>query len=49
MVAVGQVAAEGDGWIVAYDYRKHTKVTIPPTLRAAIQSLEASVHARAPG
>lgn len=34
------VAAEGDGVVVMYDYRRHTKTTIPDELRQAIARLE---------
>jgi acyl-CoA thioester hydrolase len=37
-----RIAAEGDSVIVAYDYRLGSKVSLPPTMRAAIEMLEAA-------
>ena len=36
----GKVAAQGDGLIVSYDYRKQQKVPLPAEVRAAIIALE---------
>ena len=38
---LGQIAAEGEGRIVIYDYRAQRKAAMPATLRAAIESVEA--------
>ena len=35
-----QVAAEGDGWIVAFNYRENKKALIPEELRQRILDLE---------
>lgn len=37
--ALGEVAAEGDGVVVAYDYGKGRKAEIPEKVRRAIESL----------
>jgi acyl-CoA thioester hydrolase len=37
-----RIAAEGDSVIVAYDYRLGAKVSLPSTMRAAIEALEAT-------
>lgn len=39
--ARGRIAAEGDGLIVAYDYRAGQKAALPARTREAIESLEA--------
>ena len=36
----GEVAARGEGVLVAFDYRTQSPVEIPPAIRAAITSLE---------
>ncbi len=36
----GRVAAEGDGLIVAYDYRENRKAPIPEEIRRRIEELE---------
>lgn len=36
---LNQVAAEGEGLIVSYDYRQGQKVPIPAAIRAAIEAL----------
>lgn len=36
----GKVAAQGDGLIVAYDYRTQQKTSLPAAVRAAIIALE---------
>jgi acyl-CoA thioester hydrolase len=41
--AHGEVAAEGGGILVAYDYTNARKVPLPAPVRAAIDRLEASV------
>lgn len=38
--AMERVAAEGDGLVVAYDYRAWTKAPLPARVREAIESLE---------
>jgi acyl-CoA thioester hydrolase len=43
--AQGEVAAEGGGTLVAYDYAAGRKVPLPERVRDAIQALEASVPA----
>jgi acyl-CoA thioester hydrolase len=35
-----RIAAEGESVIVAYDYRRGTKVPLPDTVRTAIEALE---------
>jgi acyl-CoA thioester hydrolase len=35
-----EVAAQGDGWIVSYDYRKGGKCPLPDAVRRAIAELE---------
>lgn len=40
--AHGQVAAEGDGLIVCYDYRQKRKSTLPDVVRRRIEELESS-------
>ncbi len=35
-----EVAADGDGWIVAYDYEARTKSRLPPGVRDAISALD---------
>ena len=37
---LGEVAAEGEGVVVAYDYQKARKATLPPSVRRAIEDLE---------
>jgi acyl-CoA thioester hydrolase len=37
--ALGRIAAEGTGLIVAYDYRAGTKSVLPPAVAAAIRAL----------
>ena len=41
----GKIAAEGDGMIVAYDYRALRKTALPDELKERIRVLEASVEA----
>ena len=36
------IAAEGEGLIVAYDYRAKTKASLPDNIRDAIAALESS-------
>jgi acyl-CoA thioester hydrolase len=36
----GRVAAEGDGLIVAYNYRENRKATVPEEIRRRIEELE---------
>jgi acyl-CoA thioester hydrolase len=36
----GRVAAEGEGWIVSYDYRHQRKAPLPEAIRRAITDLE---------
>ncbi|HEY0018761.1 MAG TPA: thioesterase family protein [Longimicrobium sp.] len=43
--AQGEVAAEGGGTLVAYDYAAGRKVPLPERVRDAIRALEASVRA----
>lgn len=38
--AAGQVAAEGSGVIVSYDYRQRAKVALPDDVRRRIEELE---------
>ncbi|NUQ37150.1 MAG: acyl-CoA thioesterase [Caldilineales bacterium] len=38
-----RIAAEGEGVVVMFDYRRNHKAALSPTLRAAIQRLEAVV------
>lgn len=40
----GRVAAEGEGVVVAYDYRALRKVALPAEIRARIEALEESVR-----
>lgn len=40
--ALGQVAAEGDGVIVSYDYRQKRRAALPDAVRERIESLESS-------
>lgn len=42
------VAAEGEGRIVCYDYRKNQKAALPEVIRKAIESLECSANPDAP-
>ena len=37
---LGKVAAEGEGLIVSYDYKKGKKTEVPDSIREAIESLE---------
>ena len=37
---LGEVAAEGEGVVVAYDYQKARKAILPPSVRRAIEDLE---------
>ncbi len=39
-----RIAAEGEGIVVMYDYKRNQKAPVSPTLRAAIERLEASVE-----
>ncbi|GMR23151.1 MAG: thioesterase family protein [Acidobacteriota bacterium] len=39
--ALGTIAADGEGLIVAYDYNKRSKVAVPDSVRRAILDLEA--------
>ena len=43
--AQGEVAAEGGGVLVAYDYANARKVPLPPAVRDAIHRLESTVVA----
>jgi acyl-CoA thioesterase FadM len=36
----GRVISEGDGKLVAFDYKKGNRVDVPPIMLAAIDSLE---------
>ncbi len=36
----GRVAAEGEGIVVMFDYKRNQKAPISPTLRAAITKIE---------
>ncbi len=38
---LGRIACEGEGLIVAFDYRTKAKATLPETIRARIAALEA--------
>ena len=38
-----KIAAEGEGLIVAYDYREKKKTLLPPELRKRIESLESGL------
>lgn len=40
------VAAEGEGLIVSYDYRKKAKAPLPPSLRQRLEELEANLRPR---
>lgn len=35
-----KIAAEGEGWIVSFNYRESRKAPVPPEIRARIESLE---------
>ncbi|OGF56868.1 MAG: thioesterase [Candidatus Fraserbacteria bacterium RBG_16_55_9] len=37
---LGKIAAEGDGWIVSFNYREGRKAPVPPEIRARIEALE---------
>jgi acyl-CoA thioester hydrolase len=39
--ALGSIAADGEGLIVAYDYNGRTKASLPDNVRQAIVELEA--------
>ena len=41
---LGEVAAEGGGVVVSYDYATGRKAPIPPAVRANIEALESSVR-----
>ncbi len=41
-----KVAAEGEGLIVAYDYREKKKASLPAEIKARIQALESSAATR---
>lgn len=43
--ALAQIAAEGEGLIVAYDYREKRKAVLPDTVRHNIENLEQRIGA----
>lgn len=42
--ARGEIAAEGDGLIVSYDYRQQRKAPLPDVVRGRIEALESSAR-----